>query len=172
MQDGIDEPLFPREVNVSSNDESEPSTRLRIADLVAGQRYGVLCTQGSGQPYGSLVALAFSEDLSRAVFATPETTRKYRLLEECPRVALLIDDRPDHPDSVMEIEAITVTGLARRVDPGERRDEIGAMLLERHPYLEEFLRAPTCAVFQVDVTRVFHVVRFQEVSEWIPPTSA
>ncbi|MDO8834221.1 MAG: pyridoxamine 5'-phosphate oxidase family protein, partial [Vicinamibacterales bacterium] len=54
-----------------------------IRRLLDGQRYGVLCTQGQGQPYGSLVAYATTPDLDSAVFATQKATRKYRLLSEC-----------------------------------------------------------------------------------------
>jgi len=67
--------------------------RDRIERLVNEQPYAVLCTQGGGQPYGSLVALAVSDNLSAAVFATPMTTRKYRLLCDCEHVALVIDSR-------------------------------------------------------------------------------
>ena len=52
-----------------------------------GQLYGVLCMQGQGQPYGSLVAYAMTPDLGSAVFATQKATRKYRLLSECAHVA-------------------------------------------------------------------------------------
>ena len=41
----------------------------RIRHLVTRQRYAVLCTQGEGQAYGSLVAFSFSDDLRTAVFA-------------------------------------------------------------------------------------------------------
>ncbi|MCK7494095.1 MAG: hypothetical protein MZW92_24830 [Comamonadaceae bacterium] len=34
-----------------------------IRRLLDGQLYGVLCTQGQGQPYGSLVAYAMTPDL-------------------------------------------------------------------------------------------------------------
>ena len=51
----------------------------RIDHLVRERPYGVLCTQSQSQPYGSLVALAATDDLTTFVFATPTTTRKYRL---------------------------------------------------------------------------------------------
>ena len=70
---------------IAKSDTTEPGTLLvtKIRRLVTEQLYGVLCTQGQGQPYGSLIAFAFSDDLSRAVFATPIATRKYHLLSEC-----------------------------------------------------------------------------------------
>jgi uncharacterized protein YhbP (UPF0306 family) len=169
MQDGMDEPLFRSGPPVPGERVPSSDVAGKIESLIRSQRYAVLCTQGEGQPYGSLVAYAFSADLTQAVFATPETTRKYRLLERCSGVALLIDDRPARPEAVMQIEAVTATGKATRVDEAGARDDLAALLLEPHPYLADFLRAPTCALFRVEVVRFFHVVRFQEVSEWIPP---
>jgi hypothetical protein len=30
------------------------------------------------------------------------------------------------------------------------------------------VKADTCALFRVDIVRFLHVVRFQEVSQWVP----
>lgn len=40
-----------------------------IRRLVDSQLYGVLCTQGRGQPYGALVAYVMTPALDSAVFA-------------------------------------------------------------------------------------------------------
>ena len=87
-----DEPLLesaaPGKPSVNASNEDH-ALRDLVARLVREQPYAVLCTQGEGQPYGSLVALAVTDDLSSAVFATPITTRKYRLLWDCDHVALV-----------------------------------------------------------------------------------
>jgi hypothetical protein len=142
--------------------------RDQIERLVNEQPYAVLCTQGAGQPYGSLVALAVTEDLSSAVFATPITTRKYRLLCDCGHVALVLDSRSRSIEDMMEIEAITAPGRARQVTPGGEFEHEAALLLGRHPQLELFVRSPTTALFHVDIIRYFHVTRFQEVRQWTP----
>ena len=143
----------------------------RIRDLLSSAPFAVLCTQGEGQPYGSLVAFAFSEDLRSAYFATPVSTRKYRLLSEHDRIALVIDDRPAHVDQMMEVEAVTVTGSAREVPPGPKRESCAELLEGRHPQLRSFLAADSSAVFEIQVFRYFHVSRFQEVSQWVPDQS-
>lgn len=152
---------------VSPPRAAEP-LRERIARLVSSQPYGVLCTQGEGQPYGSLVAFAISSDLATAVFATPIATRKYRLLSECKRVALLVDNRPDHPDDMMRVEAVTATGRAAEIRAGVDLERAAEMLIGRHPYLESFVSAESTALFKIEITRFFHVSRFQEVSQWVP----
>jgi nitroimidazol reductase NimA-like FMN-containing flavoprotein (pyridoxamine 5'-phosphate oxidase superfamily) len=144
------------------------AVRTLVERLVREQPYAVLCTQGEGQPYGSLVALAVTDDLASAVFATPVTTRKYRLLCDCDHVALVIDSRSRSIEDMMQVEAITATGRARQVSPGAEFEQEANLLVSRHPQLKGFVRSPTTAVFHVDIIRYFHVTRFQEVRQWTP----
>ncbi len=166
-----DEPLLestPSGEPSGSISTEEPALRNHVAQLVQEQPYGVLCTQGGGQPYGSLVALAVTEDLRSAVFATPISTRKYRLLCDCDHVALVLDSRSRSSEDMMQIEAITATGRARQISPGTEFDQAANLLVGRHPQLELFVRSPTTALFRVDIIRYFHVTRFQEVRQWTP----
>jgi hypothetical protein len=140
----------------------------RIRRLVMTQPYAVLCTHGDDQAYGSLVAFAFAEDLRTAVFATPIATRKYRLLSEHERIALVVDDRPQCANDLMQVEAITATGRAKEIEAGPLRDRCSRLLVARHPYLSSFVAADSCAVFQIEITRFLHVSRFQEVTQWVP----
>jgi hypothetical protein len=98
-------------------------------------------------------------------------TRKYRLLTECDHVALVVDSRASSPDRLMEIEAVTVTGRALAIDRGAEFDRWAELLVSRHPYLQSFVKAATCALFRVDVVRFLHVSRFQEVRQWVPNPS-
>ena len=129
---------------------------------------GVLCVQGEGQPYGALVAFAFTEDLRHLTFVTPVTTRKYRLLTECDQVAFVIDSRSTETDGGMEVEAVTATGRSQLIEHEGEFEHWAELLVHRHPYLKSFVKAATCALFRVDVVRFLHVVRFQEVRQWIP----
>lgn len=166
-----DEPIFRDLKNTQSDRGDTAPLEVMIKRLVATAPFAVLCTQGHGQPYGSVVAFAFSSDLSAAVFATPHATRKYRLLTECARVSLVIDNRPDFPDDMMRVEALTITGRAIEVERGETFDRLARMLTTRHPYLQSFVQSQSCALFRVEPTRFLHVWRFQEVRQWIPPQS-
>lgn len=164
-----DEPNLPRRFDDPTPRRRSPeSVKKSIERLVTSQPYAVLCTQGEGQPYGSLVAFAFSGDLTTAVFATPVATRKYKLLSECERVALLVDNRPDHVDDMMQVEAITATGRAVEVPSGARYDRSSQLLIDRHPYLKSFVSADSSALFEIEITRFLHVTRFQEVNQWVP----
>lgn len=167
----IDEPALgtdapgPRSDGQRNDDRALPD---RIRALLEAEPYAVLCTQGEMQPYGSLVAFAFTPDLTAATFATPVTTRKYELLSACDRVSLVVDNRARFGDELSRLEATTVTGRAVRLERGVDFEPWAERLLERHGYLGSFLAAPSTALFRVDVVRFFHVERFQEVRQWIP----
>ena len=167
-----DKPPFPGDERRNPA-ATEPASQLvaRIKHLVTEQLYGVLCTQGQGQPYGSLIAFAFSDDLSSTVFSTPIATRKYHLLSECDRVSLVVDNRPQYPHDMMKVEALTATGQAKEVERGPAFQEHKRLLIGRHPQLASFVNASSSALFRIDIFRFFHVSRFQEVSEWSPPST-
>jgi uncharacterized protein YhbP (UPF0306 family) len=143
-----------------------------IRRLVDSQPYGVLCTQGQGQPYGSLVAYAMTPDLDSAVFATQKATRKYRLLSECAHVALVVDNRSARSGRLMDIEAVTATGRAREVATGPEFEPWSRLLTDRHRYLDNFVHSASCGLFLIDIARHLHVTRFQEVRQWLPKSRA
>lgn len=140
----------------------------RIRRLIDSQSYAVLCTQGQSQPYGSLVAFALSDDLKNIIFSTPIATRKYRLLSECKKVALLIDSRSIFLQDLMKIEAVTATGRARVVDVGQDFNRWSSLLVDMHPHLASFVHAESSALVRVEISRYFHVSNFQEVRQWVP----
>jgi nitroimidazol reductase NimA-like FMN-containing flavoprotein (pyridoxamine 5'-phosphate oxidase superfamily) len=168
----FDEPVLGPGFDASlSAPAQDPGVLESIQTLVHNEPFAVLCTQAGGQPYGSLVAFAFREDLKSFVFATPVATRKYRLLSKCDHVALLVDNRGSFPDDMMKVCAVTVTGQASQVEPDADFALWADLLTARHPYLKAFVQAPSTALFRVDVFRYLHVTRFQEVCQWIPPSA-
>lgn len=164
-----DEPLFDAEFNQTKTRDKQNSVLAEhIRRLVNEQAFCILCTQGEHQPYGSLIACAFTEDLKHFFFKTQIATRKYKLLQECQNVSLVIDSRCQHLEDMTEVEALTITGKAVRLQKGADY-ELGIRLLRaRHAYLSTFLDSASTALFRIDVVRYFHVIRFQEVSQWIP----
>jgi nitroimidazol reductase NimA-like FMN-containing flavoprotein (pyridoxamine 5'-phosphate oxidase superfamily) len=140
----------------------------RIRRLIDSQSYAVLCTQGQSQPYGSLVAFSASDDLKNIIFSTPVATRKFRLLSECENVALVVDSRSVSAQDLMQIEAVTATGLARIVERGPDFDRWSRLLIDRHAHLTSFVRDESSALVRVEIVRYFHVGSFQEVEQWSP----
>jgi nitroimidazol reductase NimA-like FMN-containing flavoprotein (pyridoxamine 5'-phosphate oxidase superfamily) len=141
-----------------------------IHALMTGQSYCVLCTQGSGQPYGSVIAYAVNSQLNAVVFVTPIATHKYRLLTECDQVALVIDNRAaDHTTDDSGIDALTATGRAIRLSKEEEIETCKQDLIQKHPHMHEFIDSPNNAYFRIQIQRYVHVTRLSEVNEWFPP---
>jgi nitroimidazol reductase NimA-like FMN-containing flavoprotein (pyridoxamine 5'-phosphate oxidase superfamily) len=164
-----DEPMLGLEFDAPLGEErSDRAVAESIQTLVTEEPFAVLCTQGGGQPYGSVVAFSFGHDLTSFVFATPQATRKYRLLSECDHVALVVDNRGRFPEDMMKVGAVTITGKAQELEPGPEFEEWAQLLTARHPHLKPFVEAPSTALFRVDTVRFLHVTRFQEVRQWIP----
>jgi nitroimidazol reductase NimA-like FMN-containing flavoprotein (pyridoxamine 5'-phosphate oxidase superfamily) len=138
-----------------------------IQELLNSQRLAVLSTQMSGRPYSNLVAFAATEDLQDILIATTRATRKYANMTAEPGVSLLIDNRSNEETDFGETSAVTVLGIAEEV-LGPERERYLQIYLKKHPYLMEFVSAPTCALIKVKVERFIMVTRFQEVREICP----
>lgn len=135
-----------------------------IRTLFKTQKLAVLSTHDSGQPYASLVAFVASEDLRYLYFATARTTRKYHNLDIDPRVAMLMDSRSNLDSDIHTAIAVTATGTAAEVLEQDKDDRV-ELYLSRHPYLQDFIRAESCALIQVAVKTYYLVTRFQQVME-------
>ena len=149
-------------------DQVEKTIEASIRELCQGENFAVLATQGEGQPYTSLIGFVVTPDLKYVAFATPKQTRKYFLLEANKRVAFMVDNRASQPGSINYISAVTITGNARFLTEAEEEEHWGKMLIDKHPYLADFVKSSATALVVVEVFRYFYVRRFQEVAEWVP----
>ena len=138
--------------------------RLKLLDRT--QAFAVLATEDVGRPYTSLIAFALSPDLTKVLFATPKTTRKYRNILKGKHVALLIDDRSRRGKALLQAEALTIVGAAAPIKRGKARDELAAIFVRKHPDLEEFIQSSTTALICVAIKECVHVSQFQTVSVW------
>ena len=138
--------------------------RRHITELCSSQKLAVLCTQRDSQPYASLVAFVTSEDLRYLYFITPKTTRKFTNLEANPRVSVLVNSSQNQDSDFHRAMAVTIIGNAIEVF-GRKREGPIKRYLEMHPYLEDFVQSPTCALVQVKVKSFFLVKNFQNVME-------
>jgi heme iron utilization protein len=135
-----------------------------IKGVLDSQKLSVLATQGDGSPYGSLVAFAATADLKTLLFATTRATRKYANLLTHADVAMVIDTRTNQTSDFSDAAAVTVLGKVEEVSAHEQQEFLN-IYLEKHPYLREFVEAPTCALLRVKVKRYIMVSRFQNVQE-------
>ena len=136
----------------------------RLRNLFVSQKLAVVSTQLSGQPYASLVAFAATEDLRHIFFVTARTTRKFSNLTSDSRVAILVNSSLNQESDFHDAISITVTGTAEEISDPEKQD-ILELYLEKHPYLEDFARSPSCALVKVVAKSYYMVQNFQNVME-------
>ena len=139
--------------------------RRQITSLFSSQKLAVLCTHRGDQPYASLVAFATSEDLRFIYIITPKTTRKFTNLAANPLVSLLITSSENQESDFHRAAAVTVNGSAAEISRKKGSDLI-KRYLDKHPYLEDFARSPSCALVEIKVKSYFLVRNFQNVMEW------
>jgi hypothetical protein len=131
---------------------------------MATQNFGVLCTQSRGQPFGSLMCFAVSDDLASIWLATERATKKFRSMSADNRVAFLVENTGNRPLDTFEAVVATATGRVEELDGAEKSAALDRYLV-KNPHLSEFVASPSCALLQLTV-EVYQVVRrFQEAVE-------
>ena len=135
-----------------------------LKDLFASQRLAVLATQSKRQPYGNLVAFMATDDLKHLLFATTRATRKYANISKNPRVAMLMDNRSNQEADFHQAAAVTATGVVNEVE-GSEKEPLLRLYLSGHPYLQDFVSSPTCALLKMNVETYCVVRQFQNVME-------
>lgn len=138
--------------------------RQQITNLCSSQKLAVLCTHREHQPYASLVAFVTTKDLKHLYFVTPKSTRKYTNLESNPRVSVLVNSSQNLESDFHKAMAVTIIGHAAEV-VGRKRESLIGRYVEKHPYLEDFARSPTCALVDIEVNKYILVKNFQSVME-------
>ncbi len=145
--------------------KDDSGIRKDIEGVLLSQRLAVLATERDGQPYSSLMAFSQSNDLAAIVVATGVATRKHINLLQESRVSLLIDTRSNNVSDFHKACAVTAIGKAERLLDKEY-DDYRELYLNKHPYLESFLDAPTTSLFKITVSHYLIVNRFQNVMEY------
>ena len=136
-----------------------------LYDLCLGQHLAVLATANGTAPYASLVAIAITQELRQLYFATPRTTRKAANLAGNQKVSLLLDNRSNQLTDFSRAAAATLTGHAVELQ-GDERDRRLSFFLARHPHLSGFTSSPGTVLYEVTITRISLVTRFQQVIDY------
>ena len=103
-----------------------------VRRLVEGARMAALSTLGDeGQPYGSLVTLAFDEE-GRPLLLLSGLADHTRNLERDPRLSLLIE-AASHLPNPQAGPRLTLQGRGQRLRDPDQRAEAADRFLARHP---------------------------------------
>ncbi|MFW9799473.1 MAG: pyridoxamine 5'-phosphate oxidase family protein [Candidatus Thorarchaeota archaeon] len=140
----------------------DSETHKRLKGLFDAQLIAVLGTSSQDQPYTCLVGFRFTDDFRAVFFATMRDRFKYRQISANPRVSLIVDDRKNQPSDFSHTTSVTVMGTAVDTSEPERR-KLADMLVEKHPFLTDFVKSPDCAIMKVHVERMILVGDFESV---------
>ena len=144
--------------------KTDPSLENKLKKLFSSQKLGVLATQQKKNPYTSLVAFAWSDDMRQIVFATPKTTRKFSNISSNSNVSIFIDNRSNKAVDFRKAIGVTVLGSVKQVRKN-KNSKLIKLYLGKHPQLESFLASPSCVFIRIDVKSFYVVERFQNVTE-------
>jgi heme iron utilization protein len=125
--------------------------RKLLKSLFASQRFAVLATQLSGQPYSNLILFAETDDLSTLLFVTSRNTRKYTNIMANKKVALLIDSRTGQKSDLNKSMAVTALGTVQELSASEG-SPFAEIYTSKHPDLVKFISRPENALMKIMVT--------------------
>jgi len=146
---------------------SQPMPISKVVEAaLQSSRFGVLATEGYGQPHASLIAITPVEGCRQLVFATYRSTRKFRNLAHNGKVAILFDVGNTDRSGLQKSYVITAFGNAKEILTEENDSTLSAHL-KRHPDLGPFLQSTDCALFLVTV-EAYQVVRGIDDVMWWP----
>ena len=140
----------------------EEQQKKQLQELFIKQRFAVIATQASNEPYTSLVAFSSTKDLSYLIFATLRQTRKYENIRQNAKISMLIDNRENLSSDVKNAIAVTVVGNATEIK--DNRQHFMDIHLKKHPYLREFLQDSNCALVGLAVEKIIIVTDFQQLT--------
>jgi len=147
-----------------TGNQMDPRTREKLTQLFDSQLIAVLGTSSDDDPYTCLVGFKFTSDLRNVIFATMRNRLKYRQISSNPRVSLIIDDRKNSPSDFSHATSVTIVGTAIDTEEPERA-KLADTLVEKHPFLSDFVKDPSCAIVKVMVEKMYIVGDFERVQK-------
>lgn len=133
-----------------------------LRSLLKDQKLAVLASLHYDEPYTNLVGFVASDDLKYLFFVTPVATRKYSYLITSHKASMMIDNRSNNESDFKDAMAVNAGGNVMEV---EKTDELKALYLGKHPYLQDFLLSPSSALMRMEVKSYIVASRFQNVVE-------
>jgi heme iron utilization protein len=145
---------------------SQPMPIRKVVEAaLQSSRFGVLATEGYGQPHASLIAVTPVESCRQLVFATYRSTRKFRNLAHNGKVAVLFEIGNTDRSNLQKRYVITAFGYAEEIRIEENEPTLN-IHLKRHPDLGPFLRSTDCALILVKVESYQVVHGIDNVMWW------
>lgn len=136
-----------------------------IQRMLAELKFGVLATRAPEYPHCSLVGFGANEQATEIYVATLRDTRKFANMKADPGVSILMDSSRNQAQDLKDAKALSAMGRAEEAT-ADAYTQGRKCFLRKHPYMEEFLDTPNCALVRIVVSRYILVSRFQNVMEY------
>jgi general stress protein 26 len=133
----------------------------KLTDILSNQKFAVIATQGSEEPYTNLVAFVCTNDKKNLIFITLKNTKKYQNILNNSRMSMLFDNRDNTEWDIKNAVAITAIGSASEIK--DKIDNYKKLYLEKHPYLADFVNSTESVLINLKVEKYIFVNRFQNV---------
>ena len=123
-----------------------------IKRLIKEKDVCVLATVSEGSPHCSLMNYVVDDHCKEFYMVTKKNTRKYKNFTENKSVSILVDTREEYTGpSRAHAKAITVTGVFEKMED-EKKAIVKLKLLQRHPYMNEFIESKDSEIFCVKIS--------------------
>ncbi len=120
-----------------------------MKSLVCKKNLCVLATTDNHAPHCSLMVYLADESNERLFLVTPRTSRKFRNIQNNPRVSLLIDTRDDRQHDATS--ALTITGTCEILPSGEKSEQMKVAFAKQYPHMADFVHKSDVAVVCVQI---------------------
>jgi nitroimidazol reductase NimA-like FMN-containing flavoprotein (pyridoxamine 5'-phosphate oxidase superfamily) len=155
--------LFRVKLNLSKMTISKKETIEQIKNIISSERLSVLATDDNGIPHTSLIGFLLDDDLKNLYFFTSSNTKKYKNIENNPKVSLLIDNRDIFLDKTYLITSVTVLGHATIIK--KPIIEVVENFLKIHREFKDFIKSDFTVLVKIVISRYIVVNRLKEVIE-------
>lgn len=136
-----------------------------IKEIYEEQRFGMLISRQGLYPYPSMVAFAFSSDLSEIIFATSATSHKYNNIGKLPHVSFVVHDCKNEPSDISNASVVTAFGIAEIMNGSGVQGLLKDLLMSRHPNLKTFFEARVTKFIIIHVEKYQVVTNFENIAE-------
>ena len=136
-----------------------------IEAVIKTSDFGVLATEGNGQPHASLIAITPFGNFRQIIFATYRNTLKYRNLSFNHKVAVFIEGGYTNMKGLKENIVLTVMGHAEEISSAGDEASYQAHL-KRHPEMKSFMLSSDCVLIRV-IAQSYQVVYGIDDTKWI-----
>jgi uncharacterized pyridoxamine 5'-phosphate oxidase family protein len=132
-----------------------------LTHLLNTQKFGVIATNDKTIPYTNLVSFECTKDLKNIFFTTLRNTKKYENILKNSKISILVDNRDNKGSDIKNAIVASAIGSANEIV--ENKDKYKKLLLEKHPYLSDFINSSDSTIININIDKYIFVSGLKKV---------